>query len=214
MEIILINTISVSTKYLPLKDVVMLRLVCKKLSGKISQEVIVGIIKQKYSRFLKYGNKLLINYDSLISDTINDAHFIKFKGSMLNDCYTLYMMTNDLRKLEYSHNDIPKNKVYPFTSLNIEYSNCNCYYNCNCTTKACYYLDINKNKIVSIDSKLRKVVDVSQVRQIANLIIDVVNPMCNSYAIKKYYGECNIITLKVLLYVAIVCMYIYLYFYW
>jgi hypothetical protein len=60
---ILFNTIRKAVEYLSLRDIFQLRFVCNKLKDKLNQEFIVNTLKNRYSKYLTFGNKLLIHTD-------------------------------------------------------------------------------------------------------------------------------------------------------
>ena len=193
-----------STKYLSLRDIVKLRLVCKKLSGKISQQFVIDILKEKYSKYFEYGNNLLINLNDIFGDTINSARFIKFgKGPSFD--HSVYTITDNLKKLECTHRNC-KLRLYPFTKCTLQFTT-----NSNNSTIIDHYLDTEQNKIISMDTQIRKFANVSRVKQMANLVVDVVNPLSNKYSIKKQYGKYKVEILAHVVRIVILYLCLYLF---
>ena len=180
MDNIILNTIKVSTKHLSLRNTLKLRLVCKKLKDKISQEFIVDFIKQRYAKYLTSGDKLCIDMGDIADNTddnIEYAHFLHF-NKIVTDRYWLYKIGDDLVK-EYTNTILIPDKIYPQHKFSLHNKSIQ------------YYLDIPSNKIVSLDSQIRKHVGVSKFQEVVNFGVDIINPTRDVY---NFYGIYNLQT--------------------
>ena len=165
MNNIILNTIKESTKYLSLKDTLKLRLICKKLKSKINQEIIIDIIKERYTKYLKYGDKIFINikdFDDETNSEVKYVHFIEF-SKMVTHKYWKYTMKDGFVG-GYKRPIYLPDKIYPRSKFYFE------------RTRTPYYLDIPSNKIVSLNSQIRKHVGVSKLQEVVNLCVDIINP--------------------------------------
>ena len=196
MDNVILNTIKVSTKYLSLKNTLRLRRVCKKLKDKISQEFIIDIIKQRYAKYLKYGDKLCIRMRDFRDTTndVNSVHFIEFNKMVTNKCK--YYTIDDSFSQSYKQTWHVPYKIYPKTNIRLD------------GYPIYYYLDIPNNKIVSLNSQIRKHIGVSKFQEIINLCVDVINPTCDVRVFTDIYDLDMMRDIKLLLFVLMLVLFI------
>ena len=193
MDNIILNTIKVSTKHLSLRDTLKLRRVCKKLKNKISQAFIIDLIKQKYAKYLKYGDKLCIDTRYITDNTTDNVKYpyFVFFDKMVTDAYWMYKFGID-RMREHTHIILIPNRIYPRHNFSLH------------NKRIQYYLDIPSNKIVSLNSQIRKHVGISKFQEVVNLWVDVINPFCYVRVFDRAY---DLETMECAKYVFWVCMY-------